>query len=1534
MKNGTTRRTLVALGVILAVAAAMPAATIDLNGGDTHNETPGAPVTTPNALNAFAYSVTTGGNGDNRIDDIGVPGDPDSILLATPISHIIIDGPDRIDYRDDNDFRNGDAGLRAQGFAASLDGLPGLNQNDNFATVFRGEIVIPDLLGGNAAYNVEFGTNRADDPANIYVDLDQDGIFENTAGDGATAGNERVIDRSCCGNAYNTISITPGTYNYLATQLERGGGSNIEPTIDLTPDAHGRLTVEPGDAMHGPERTGLFQYTVTSPSGAGSDVHVDGLGNVIDIAPSLTGVAYGALTFDADTPPTGNNELSINSTGGSNKEVSFTGTSLGGAANTNTLNINNSNTVSPGAITGAGGLNVAGNGTLNLDTAGTYTGVTNIGGSVAVQMTNGNGLGATGAGNGTVVASGASLRLSGTMTTNEDITINGTGPGNNGALYAQVGGTKTIAGLVQTGSESRIHVDDPGSPRLLLTGGFALNHKVTVATDGTGEMLEIATTAITGTGELRKEGNGRIEAKVASPGYSGTVRVNDGYVEAWVTNALGTGQIIAENDGTLLLRNGLTLPNNITISTDGEGTAGAIRSENNTNTLTGKITSTNNGSRIHVNNTQLNLTNELALTNNVNIYGGGTLNITGDVTGNGTLNKNDGGRTILAGAGNTFTGALNVNAGTVEAADGTALNSASAVTVNSGGTLELSAPGTYNVPITIAGDGVGGAGALVSTLTDKQIDSAINVSGTTIGNSTAGTTLTINGALNTGLTTNVTFTGAGDTVVTSAFGNGGPGNQNALWMTGYMNGGRQDADLNFDPTGSSGGGLLADTAVGATVFAANLDINGDGAFRALIPGITRNDDYQTAFQGQFHALVDGNYTFQTTNKDDRTVIWLDMDNSGTFDNSGFATPGTSEQLVGLNNGSRTVALTAGTYDIAMGHMEHGGGSRIRALVQTPGTAGPTSLTVINPGNTTAPAAGGQAGLFTALITPTDGVTKTGAGTLTLQGANSYNGVTSVQDGTLVAANSSALGVADGTAATGTTVDDGATLALQGNITINNEAITLNGLGAAGQPGAMVNISGNNTVQGPAGIRAAAGASQFGIGSQTGALAVDTDVDMQNAKLIVNGGGDVTVSGVISGLGSSSTTTSLLDYSGGFAGATDLTIHSHSSAGIVGDKLQLTSNGGNQTGTAWHNTKHAVAAGFTSEFTLEFLTPGNNGADGIGFIVQNHASGTGLDITSESEHGPRSNTDLTVTFDSYNGGGTNSRLEVWYNGAMQANWLPGYDLSGNAYDVRVEYTPGDLDVWFNGAYVIENVDVSLADIGAVDGSGEAYMGFAARTGGANEFHNVSSWKAQTGVTSDNSLVKDGTGTLTLSGDNTYDGTTTVNTGTLLIDGTTSGQGSYIIQSGATLGGTGTIGLAPGASITVHGDLSPGDSIGTLTVTGDLVMDGGTLVIQMDGTTDQTDLLTVEGMLNLLNNPEVEFDIQGTLTAPAYVFATYGTLLGNPFANEWNVPLGYSVNYAYAGNQIALVSAIPEPMTMLAVGMGIASLGGYIRKRRRA
>ncbi|MFP6667382.1 MAG: hypothetical protein VB876_08715, partial [Pirellulales bacterium] len=213
---------------------------------------------TPNTLQGFAFDVS-GDNGDHRIDLIGNPTDNRNVLKSTPISQITIDGNDRIHYENDGDFNNGNGGRNAQGFNNSENpAYGGMNQNDNFATVFMGQINIPDLNNGQP-YNVEFGSNRWDDPGRIHVDLDQDGIFENTAGEGATKGNERVVQRGCCGSQHNTISIAPGTYLYAASMLERGGGSQIEPTINLN-DGQGRRTVQPG------QMNGLFSSVAINPN--------------------------------------------------------------------------------------------------------------------------------------------------------------------------------------------------------------------------------------------------------------------------------------------------------------------------------------------------------------------------------------------------------------------------------------------------------------------------------------------------------------------------------------------------------------------------------------------------------------------------------------------------------------------------------------------------------------------------------------------------------------------------------------------------------------------------------------------------------------------------------------------------------------------------------------------------------------------------------------------------------------------------------------------------------------------------------------------------------------------------------------------------------------------------------------------------------------------------------------------------------------------------------------------------------------------
>jgi len=80
-----------------------------------------------------------------------------------------------------------------------------------------------------------------------------------------------------------------------------------------------------------------------------------------------------------------------------------------------------------------------------------------------------------------------------------------------------------------------------------------------------------------------------------------------------------------------------------------------------------------------------------------------------------------------------------------------------------------------------------------------------------------------------------------------------------------------------------------------------------------------------------------------------------------------------------------------------------------------------------------------------------------------------------------------------------------------------------------------------------------------------------------------------------------------------------------------------------------------------------------------------------------------------------------------------------------------------------------------------------------------------------------LLKKGAGALTLSGNNTYTGPTTVNVGGLVLNGSLAVGSNLSVAAAAWLGGTGT---APGI-VTVGGTLSPGNSPGVITL-GSLVL----------------------------------------------------------------------------------------------------------------
>ena len=91
-----------------------------------------------------------------------------------------------------------------------------------------------------------------------------------------------------------------------------------------------------------------------------------------------------------------------------------------------------------------------------------------------------------------------------------------------------------------------------------------------------------------------------------------------------------------------------------------------------------------------------------------------------------------------------------------------------------------------------------------------------------------------------------------------------------------------------------------------------------------------------------------------------------------------------------------------------------------------------------------------------------------------------------------------------------------------------------------------------------------------------------------------------------------------------------------------------------------------------------------------------------------------------------------------------------------------------------------------------------------------------------------LTKVGSGTLELSGNNTYAGNTTVSAGKLVINGNISTSALTTVASGATLGGSGTVGKA-----VINGILDIGNSPGQMIFTDTLALAGST-IMEVDGT----------------------------------------------------------------------------------------------------
>ncbi|WP_193211387.1 discoidin domain-containing protein [Luteolibacter marinus] len=205
-----------------------------------------------------------------------------------------------------------------------------------------------------------------------------------------------------------------------------------------------------------------------------------------------------------------------------------------------------------------------------------------------------------------------------------------------------------------------------------------------------------------------------------------------------------------------------------------------------------------------------------------------------------------------------------------------------------------------------------------------------------------------------------------------------------------------------------------------------------------------------------------------------------------------------------------------------------------------------------------------------------------------------------------------------------------------------------------------------------------------------------------------------------------------------------------SSTLTTDRLRITPELGGQQGAAWFLKKQDVTGGFEASFGMSLNQEDPNGfvpADGLAFVVQNAAGGT--TTLGAGENGVAENA-LSIKFKSF--GFTYeaaSALEVRVGTTVIASraigLTPGVELYGvpghpytlgslatdPAYRIRVVYMPGDLDVYFDGIAIVQNVDVDLEAIGAADAEGKSYFGFTARTGGNIQNSDITDWKVALG-----------------------------------------------------------------------------------------------------------------------------------------------------------------------------------------------------------
>lgn len=483
-----------------------------------------------------------------------------------------------------------------------------------------------------------------------------------------------------------------------------------------------------------------------------------------------------------------------------------------------------------------------------------------------------------------------------------------------------------------------------------------------------------------------------------------------------------------------------------------------------------------------------------------------------------------------------------------------------------------------------------------------------------------------------------------------------------------------------------------------------------------------------------------------------------------------------------------------------------------------------------------------------LISGSGGLTKTGNGVLSLSGANTYQGATAINTGSIKVNTSASLGAVPGGAVT---VAAGATLDLSGSATANNlnfgqKLFSVAGTGVGGQ-GVIFNgsVGQLNAFQNVAlTADATFGGSQRVDIRSVPTSALNATLDLAGHTLTKIGtnqfslvGTNVTDGDIIvnAGVFSIETVTAIPDFGTGkkltFNAGTTLQFFGNTAPISTVLRPMLINGAGFQMGNA-NNVNSVIGSPITlnADLTVTALA---------GTTAASTLTLTGV-ISEMSPHTlTKTGPSVLALFgnNTFTGGTTISAgtVQTASTAALGPTTAP---LTVNG---------GTLDLFGN--------NITVGAFGGSGGTitssvGSGPITFTVGTASDATFPGV----IQNGAAGSLGLTKQGAGSLTLSGTSLYTGPTQVSAGTLVVNGNIFGSNFSV--NGGTLKGTGSLGSLQ----LLSGTLAPGAGPGILNV-GTTNLQGGTLAIEVGGSTPGNgaafyDQLNITGFL--------EFDAPVALT----------------------------------------------------------------------